>query len=127
WSTSKNMTDRCPYIKNYTDTVFGPYVRNLSKNFLISSQTTTSPTTPSQTTQSLCQTGSLVANEFSLDDCRKMLTKENIIKWCKTSFFGPNCLKLKLKSSGLLPKSLSDYISFFVELLSSLFGKKNRI
>uniref|UniRef100_A0A0N5C1H4 Hyaluronidase n=1 Tax=Strongyloides papillosus TaxID=174720 RepID=A0A0N5C1H4_STREA len=35
WSTSRNMTDRCPYIKNYTDTVFGPYVKNLNEDFLM--------------------------------------------------------------------------------------------
>uniref|UniRef100_A0A0N5C5U2 Hyaluronidase n=1 Tax=Strongyloides papillosus TaxID=174720 RepID=A0A0N5C5U2_STREA len=102
WTTSKNMSDRCLYIKNYTESVFGPYIKNLKKNFLISSQTTIFPTTISQTTLSSRQTGSLTTNTFSLNDCNQLLTEENIKKWCETNFYGPNCKQSKLNSSGLL-------------------------
>ncbi|KHN81598.1 Hyaluronidase-4 [Toxocara canis] len=33
WSTSKNMTFRCPYIANYINTTYGPYVSRIESEF----------------------------------------------------------------------------------------------
>uniref|UniRef100_A0A0N5BYB4 Hyaluronidase n=1 Tax=Strongyloides papillosus TaxID=174720 RepID=A0A0N5BYB4_STREA len=119
WSTSKNMTARCPYIKNYTETIFGPYVKALNRTFSISTQTTISSTTSSQTAKSSCQTGSLVNNEFSLKDCNNILTRRNITEWCETSFYGPDCLQRKLNSSGIPPNLITNYIDLLMEILQN--------
>uniref|UniRef100_A0A0N5BBL1 Hyaluronidase n=1 Tax=Strongyloides papillosus TaxID=174720 RepID=A0A0N5BBL1_STREA len=120
WSTSKNMTDRCPYIKNYTDSVFGPYVKELNNTFSISTQTTSA-----LSSQANCQTGTLENSQMLLKDCNKLLTKKEITKWCETSFYGPDCLQRKLNSSGIPPNLITHYINLLKDFVSSIFKKSN--
>ncbi|CEF70836.1 Aldolase-type TIM barrel domain and Glycoside hydrolase, superfamily domain and Hyaluronidase family-containing protein [Strongyloides ratti] len=91
WTTSQNMSKRCQYIKKYVDNVFGPYIQsmNLFHPFFIN-------------TPFLNFINKFLLRKDSLKiDCSKLLTNDNIQDWCKTNFYGPNCMASKLNSSGL--------------------------
>uniref|UniRef100_A0A0K0G5A5 Uncharacterized protein n=1 Tax=Strongyloides venezuelensis TaxID=75913 RepID=A0A0K0G5A5_STRVS len=108
-----NISDQCSFIKNYTDIVFGLYVKALTKTFSILTQTTIPSTSLSQTSKYSCQTEFLVTNEFLLDNCNKILTTRNITELYKTSFYGPDCLKRKLNSSEIFPNLKKSIKKFY--------------
>ncbi|CEF70834.1 Hypothetical protein SRAE_X000016400 [Strongyloides ratti] len=87
------MTHRCPYIKKYIDTVFGPYLKELNESTLIETLQEFVPSI--ETNDLICQLPKL--------NCSYLLTYKNLVKWCNTTFYGPDCLESKLNSSGIEP------------------------
>uniref|UniRef100_A0AAF5I420 Hyaluronidase n=1 Tax=Strongyloides stercoralis TaxID=6248 RepID=A0AAF5I420_STRER len=103
WTTSKNMNNRCFNIKNYIDKVLGPHIKSLNDTEEKTMSTTTIiSTTTTIKTISTVDTTSCQASNL---DCSGLLTYDNLQKWCNTTFYGPNCLEKKLKSSGIQPPS----------------------
>uniref|UniRef100_A0A0N4ZKW9 Hyaluronidase n=1 Tax=Parastrongyloides trichosuri TaxID=131310 RepID=A0A0N4ZKW9_PARTI len=98
WSSTKNLSERCPFIRNYTKRVFGPYIRELHNitnwfhNKLIEGKYKR-----------------ISRSNKELDICKSLLTYDNIKMWCDTNFYGPNCLERKLNSSGIINNTISSF------------------
>uniref|UniRef100_A0A0K0EA55 Hyaluronidase n=1 Tax=Strongyloides stercoralis TaxID=6248 RepID=A0A0K0EA55_STRER len=103
WTTSKNMNDRCSNIKKYVDEVLGPHIKSLNdtKEKTMLTTTTISTTTTTNTISNVDATSCQASNL----NCSRLLTYDNLQKWCNTTFYGPDCLQKKLNSSGVQPPS----------------------
>uniref|UniRef100_A0A0N4ZDJ2 Hyaluronidase n=1 Tax=Parastrongyloides trichosuri TaxID=131310 RepID=A0A0N4ZDJ2_PARTI len=86
WSSSINMAKRCSSIQKYIEKVFGPFIRKITQKYKRSNM--------HDLLYSKKQ-GAFDRDVIELTNCRKLVTDENLDKWCKTGFYGPECMKWK--------------------------------